>query len=179
MWWTLAAALVASATTLLVAFLAYRYQKEQDRRLQLQSERRKVYDGFFAATTDYYLALRIALRDSDHAAEVLENGSRYHFALLRSQESLAYYGEKPVIDQCFRYVACLDILRSHIRAKMGLGQLSVPARQAESLREAFTFCRDARIRSLAEARADAFGIPLQTARTQLAGIFPLDGDADG
>ena len=53
MWWTLAAATVASATALLVAFVAYPYQKTKDRELQIEAEKRKVVAQLVSAMEEF------------------------------------------------------------------------------------------------------------------------------
>ncbi len=43
MWWTLLSAGLGAATALLIAFVAYPYQKNKDRNLELQREKRSLY----------------------------------------------------------------------------------------------------------------------------------------
>lgn len=175
MWWTLAAALVASLTALAIAFLAYPYQKKLDRDLQLKLETRRVYEGFFSAANAYLSALMSAHYRRDPKAPVLQSFDAIYLDLLRHQEGMAFYGSKAVVEQCFRYADCLHIYRSHIRKELDLGGLSREARQVESINQAFLFCQEARRLALAKARSDAFGIGFDEAAQDISGIVRLDG----
>jgi hypothetical protein len=177
MWWSLAAALVASVTALVVAFVAYPLQKRHDRHLQLQMEKRKAYQDFFSATSEYFSALFIALYRRDGAAEVLAAGSRHFAEMNRQKVNLAYYARQDVLEQCYRYVDCLDIFRSHLNRELNDRRLGRLAQQVETFGEAKAFLLDARKRAITLARADALHIAVEDASKGLARVFePGDDD---
>jgi hypothetical protein len=114
MWWTISAAGLASLTALVIAFGAYRWQKQQDRKLQLQLEKRRAYDEFPSAASEYFTALIMARNMRNAAADVLGSGNAFHFDMEKRKTSLACYGVPDVLEQCYRYADCLDIYRSHL-----------------------------------------------------------------
>lgn len=48
MWWTFAAACVASVTAIVIAFIAYPWQRSRDRQLEIQKEKRALYKEVLA-----------------------------------------------------------------------------------------------------------------------------------
>lgn len=174
MWWTIITGAMASATALLIAFGAYRWQKQQDRRLQLQLEKRKAYDEFLSAASDYFTALIMARNARDSGAEVLRSANAFHFDMEKRKTSLACYGTPQVLEQCYRYADCLDIYRSHLNKDLNDRRLSPMAARVESLGEAHAFLYDARVRAITLARSDSLGISADQASSDLKGIFKTD-----
>ena len=170
MWWRIVTRTMASAMALLIAFGAYSWQKQQDRNLQLQLEKRKAYDGFLSAASDCFTALIMARNARDGGAEVLRSANTFHFSMEKHKTSLACYGTPQVLEQCYRYVDCLDIYRSHLNER----RLSSLAPGVESLSEDHAFLYDARIRAVVLAWSDALGISADHARLVLKGIFASD-----
>jgi DNA-binding phage protein len=60
MWWTLAASALASSTALVIAFVAYPWQKRKDRELKLSEERREACRQFIA----------LVISEKDHLFEL-------------------------------------------------------------------------------------------------------------
>ena len=174
MWWTIITGAMASATALLIAFGAYRWQKQQDRRLQVQLEKRKAYNEFLSAASDYFTALIMARNARDGGAEVLRSANTFHFSMEKHKSSLACYGTPEVLEQCYRYADCLDIYRSHLNKELNDRRLSRLAAGVESLSEAHAFLHDARMRAIVLARSDALGISAEQACSDLQGIFGSD-----
>lgn len=58
-------AAIAASTALLIAFVAYPWQKRKDRELQKESERREVYRLFWEATNEHFTNVHRALTRKD------------------------------------------------------------------------------------------------------------------
>lgn len=173
-WTSLVAAAIASGTALWVAYRVYPFHKEQDRQLQLLSERRAAYKEFFDIASDYRAALQTAFFASDPASAVLQQGSKEYADICKAQETLAGYASKEVLEQCFRYVDCLHIYRGHLNHDLNHKRLSYKAAQVEDLQEAYRYLQEARVRAIALARSDVFACSLEDAQADLSGIFDLE-----
>jgi hypothetical protein len=106
MWWTLAATIIASATALLIAFVAYPWQKAKDRELQIQSEKRSAYADYLWALKR--LELAITTGDDESAVPNAIDEARRHF------HNMILYAPVEIIRQAREITALLQLLEHEI-----------------------------------------------------------------
>lgn len=89
MWWTLAAALVGSATALIIATIIYPWQKKLDRDNVVLHERRTAYRNFIRASTGLRHAVQLQINPLSKSgkADFLEDKDFLH-ALLKYQQNV-------------------------------------------------------------------------------------------
>lgn len=90
MWWTLAAASVGSLTAILIAFVAYPWQRRRDRMLQIQTEKREAYSEFLSD----FSKLEPLIWGWDSPQEA------FRLTLKSSFSKLYLYAPTQVIDAC-------------------------------------------------------------------------------
>ena len=98
MWWTLAAASIGSCSALLIAFVAYPWQKRKDRQQQLLHEKRDAYRRFSEEANGYFA--RIALGAKIHD---LGQQQEHYLRVVAVSSDLIIYAPKEVIESCQRY----------------------------------------------------------------------------
>ncbi|WP_372572720.1 hypothetical protein [Ruegeria jejuensis] len=98
MWWTFAAACLASMTALAIAFGAYPWQKSADRKQQLLHERREGYRRFLEEANS--LLARVVVRQpSPSDKEEFE----HYLRVVAVSSNLTLYAPKDVIEACQKY----------------------------------------------------------------------------
>ena len=93
MWWTLAAATIASVTALLIAFVAYPWQRALDRKNEVLRERRAAYADFI----EQYTRARIAVVEAKHDFED-DRVIAAHQDLLVSQKKLSVIASDAILE---------------------------------------------------------------------------------
>ena len=105
------APLIAAITALLIAFVAYPWQKSRDRALKINEEKRAAYQRFLRATTEHQMRLSASLRHK-HDYGIGDSTPK---AIAMSYE-LVTYAPKDVIEICQRYVATLYVFEEQVWA---------------------------------------------------------------
>ncbi len=158
------------------AVAAYILNRNKDRQLQLQSEKRAVYKEFFEVTGSYFAALQSVYYSKDPKAEVLQYSKGEYEQVRRTQDSLAYYAPAPVLRHCFAYVDALVIYRGHLNKELNGRNLSPKAKQASSTVAAFKLMQEARRKAITYARSDTINQSITKTEEELASIFSIEND---
>lgn len=114
MWWTLAAASMASATALLVAFVAYPYQKRKDRKLKEHSEKLAAYQRFVFAITAHQTLLASSLYEKRDGGILVE-----HPRVVAASYEVIFYGPTAVISACQKYLQALLEYQNYVLGQLG------------------------------------------------------------
>ena len=103
------APLIATATALLIAFVAYPWQKTRDRHLKMNEEKRAAYQRFLRALTEHQMRLAACIKHRKDFG-IGELGPE---AIAMSYE-LVTYAPKSVIEVCQVYVSTLYVLEEQV-----------------------------------------------------------------
>jgi len=92
------AALIASATAIIIAFFAYAWQKRKDRAHLLAQEKREAYRRFLEESTSYFgrVALATKVEDSSTLQE-------HYLRVVAVSADLIIYAPVEVIEKCQKY----------------------------------------------------------------------------
>ncbi|GGD23378.1 hypothetical protein [Sinisalibacter lacisalsi] len=121
---------IGSIAAILIAFVAYPWQKRKDRELQLQSEERAAYKDFFSVAHSHIFAIQT--RDFE-AARKLINESRVKY------NSLTLYASLEVLGPIRDFVDAIQVFeirtRSDVEKQIPFGEFSPASLEAiEKLR---------------------------------------------
>lgn len=159
------------------AVIAYVLNRNKDRKLQLQSEKRAVYREFFEVTGCYFAALQGLYYSKDSDSELLKYGRGEYEKVRKAQDSLAYYAPAEVLQCCYAYVDSLVIYRGHLNRDLNGRKLSPKAAMVSGTIPAFKHLQDARHKAIIHARADTNGKTVKETAKELVGVFNMESEA--
>jgi hypothetical protein len=168
MWWTLAAATVASATALLVAFVAYPYQKKKDRKLKEHSEKLAAYQRFVIAITAHHSLLASSLYEEEDAGIV----AAYPSVVAASYEVI-FYGPPDVISACQKYLQTLLEYQNYVLGKLGSEKHASASKKHPEGRDAFVPSQKARRAAVLAIRKDIAGETDEAALKAINAFFTM------
>lgn len=154
------APLIAAITALLIAFVAYPWQKSRDRTLKINEEKRAAYQRFLRATTEHQMRLSASLRHK-HDYGIGESTPK---AIAMSYE-LVTYAPKDVIEICQRYVATLYVFEEQVWSLLR-GEV-----ESVDYEEAYKASRLARRNAVLAIRKDVTGETDAGAEAAIAAFF--------
>jgi hypothetical protein len=94
MWWTLAAATIGSVTALLIAFVAYPWQKAKDRQLEILKLKTSAYHDYLSALCDDIGYHADQAYDRDHSL-----GKRQRYEITRFRAIATTYASPEALEQ--------------------------------------------------------------------------------
>jgi len=148
-------AAIASMTALLIAFVAYPWQKRRDRGVQIHAERRQAFSAFFAAMDNLSASI---IFDDDlvaHRKAILDGR--------KALNELMLSGDDEAVKACLIAVNAIMDWRS----KKNSG---VEANRSDEF-AACTFARKAREQALTAARVSLFGPTSQEIQILLSAAY--------
>ncbi len=98
----------------LLGFITYRWQKGEDRKLQVQNEKRESYRNYFATASEFFSHLRNAYYDISEDQDAMKRAEALMSNLYRDQEDIAFFGSKEVLTECKKYTKSLTEYRKEI-----------------------------------------------------------------
>ncbi len=111
-------AIIASVTALLIAFVAYPIQKNRDRKLQKEQERRSIYRDFWEATNRHFSMVHVASIKKE-----IDELSESHMDLVSKASGIVLYAEADednnVLELCRKYYQILLEYETDVKAKCG------------------------------------------------------------
>ncbi|SFE76217.1 hypothetical protein SAMN04488523_11063 [Sulfitobacter brevis] len=168
MWWTLAAASIASATALLVAFVAYPYQKKKDRNLKEHSEKLAAYQRFVTSITAHHSLLASSLYEGEDAG-ILDAYPK----VVASSYEVIFYGPPYVISACQQYLKSLLEYQNFVLGKLGSKKHASASVGHPEGRDAFKPSQKARRAAILSIRKDITNETEQAAQEAINAFFTM------
>jgi hypothetical protein len=165
MWWTFAAASIASCTALFIALYAYPLQKDEDRKLQLHSEKRAVYTAVLSSFNSWFAAL--ARNQQDSAKE------RY-FDFVGEVMRLQLYGNRAVL---YKARALIDIAKKYRDMRLSQNKADdVSAEMRRQRSELFVQVKAERTAFIATCRSDLMIEDFSTSKEIIGAFAPIEDE---
>ncbi|WP_418095135.1 hypothetical protein [Sulfitobacter sp. SBS6] len=168
MWWTLAAALVAAGTALLIAFVAYPYQKKKDRKLKEHSEKLAAYQRFVFAVTSHHSLLASSLYEEEDRGII----AAYPNVVAASYEVI-FYGPPGVISACQKYLETLLEYQNYVLGALGSEKHARASKEHPKGREAFIPSQRARRLAILAIRKDITDETEEAAQVAINAFFTM------
>lgn len=134
-------------TGLVIAFVAYPWQKRKDREMKIAEEKRIAYQRFFETSEMFFAKLRAAAFDKE--AELPDD----EFGRLEvAKAELAFRGANAAVDACADFSQCLKDYRRCVKLCRGK-DASIATERARDI--VYRKANEARLVAILAARADA------------------------